>query len=415
MAVERPTVGILVGGGPAPGINSVISAATIRSILGGSDVLGIIDGFKWLLEGGTGQVRPLSIEDVSRIHFRGGSYLGTSRANPTRSTESLENVLFALSSLGVTRLMTIGGDDTAFSAMKLEERAGGRLQVVHVPKTIDNDLDLPYGIPTFGFQTARHVGAEIVKNLMVDARTTARWYLVVTMGRKAGHLALGIGKAAGATLTIIPEEFHERPVKLQRVVDLLIGAVIKRLEHGRAYGVAVLSEGLIEILDARDLGGLDHVERDEHGHLRMNEVDVGEVLRRELKKQLHRLGLSASVVAKNVGYELRCADPIPYDIEYTRDLGYCAAQYLLDGGTSAMVSIQNGRFTPIPFKQMGDPSTGRTKVRMVDIHSQSYEIARQYMIRLTEDDMKNQDALGRYAALASLSPEAFRERFSTVL
>lgn len=415
MTVERPTVGILVGGGPAPGINSVISAATIRSILGGSDVLGLIDGFQWLMEGGTGQVRPLSIEDVSRIHFLGGSYLGTSRANPTKSAELLNNVLFALSRLSVTRLVTIGGDDTAFSAMKLEEHAGGRLQVIHVPKTIDNDLDLPHGIPTFGFHTARHVGAEIVKNLMVDARTTTHWYLVVTMGRKAGHLALGIGKAAGATLTIIPEEFRERPVGLQRVVDLLIGAMIKRLEHGRADGVAVLAEGLIEILDPRDLGGLEHVERDAHGHLRMNDVDIGDVLRRELTKQLHQLGLSISLVAKNVGYELRCADPIPYDIEYTRDLGYCAAQYLLDGGTSAMVSIQNGRFTPIPFKQMVDASTGRTKVRMVDIDSQSYQIARQYMIRLTEADMNNRDMLGRCAALAGLSPEAFRERFSTVL
>ncbi|MFZ3014691.1 MAG: diphosphate--fructose-6-phosphate 1-phosphotransferase [Nitrospira sp.] len=414
MTVERTTVGILVGGGPAPGINSVINAATIRSILGGSDVLGIIDGFKWLMEGGTGQVRPLSIEDVSRIHFRGGSCLGTSRANPTKSVEHLDNVLFGLSSLGITRLVTIGGDDTAFSAMKLEERSNGQLQVVHVPKTIDNDLDLPFGIPTFGFQTARHVGAEILKNLMVDARTTTRWYLVVTMGRKAGHLALGIGKAAGATLTIIPEEFRERPVKLQRIIDLLIGAIVKRLAQGRSDGVAVLAEGLIEIIDSRDLGGLEHVERDEHGHLRMSEIDIGDVLRRELTKQLHQLGLAISLVTKNVGYELRCADPIPYDIEYTRDLGYCAAQYVLDGGTSAMVSIQNGRFTPIPFKQMVDSSTGRTKVRMVDIESQSYQIARQYMIRLTEADVNNQDALGRYADLAGLSPEACRERFGTV-
>lgn len=412
MTEQRTTVGILVGGGPAPGINSVIGAATIRSILGGSDVLGIIDGFRWLMEGSTGQVRPLSIEEISRIHFRGGSYLGTSRANPTKNTELLDNVLFALSRLGVTRLMTIGGDDTAFSALKLEERSGGRLQVVHVPKTIDNDLDLPHGIPTFGFQTARHVGVEIVKNLMVDARTTTRWYLVVTMGRKAGHLALGIGKAAGATLTIIPEEFGHRPVRLQQVVDLLIGAIIKRREHGRADGVAVLAEGLIEILDPQDLGGLEHVERDEHGHIRMTEVDVGDVLRRELTKQLDLLGLSMTLVAKSVGYELRCADPIPYDIEYTRDLGYCAAQYLLDGGTSAMVSIQNGRFTPIPFKQLVDPSTGRTKVRMVDIDSQSYQIARQFMIRLTKDDLSNSDLLGRYAALSSLPAEAFKERFS---
>jgi len=415
MASERTIMGILVGGGPAPGINSVIGAATIRGNLGGCDVIGIFDGFKWLMEGSTGQARPLSIEDVSRIHFQGGSYLGTSRANPTNQVEHLDNVLFALSSLGVTRLITIGGDDTAFSAMKLEERAGGRVQVVHVPKTIDNDLDLPYGIPTFGFQTARHAGVNIVKNLMVDARTTTRWYLVVTMGRKAGHLALGIGKAAGATLTLIPEEFRERPVRLQRLVDIIIGSMIKRMEQGRSDGLAVLAEGVIEIIDPRDLGGLEHVERDAHGHLRLSEVDVGDVVRREVTKQLKALGLSIPIVAKNVGYELRCADPIPYDIEYTRDLGYCAAQYLLDGGTSAMVSIQDGRFTPIPFKSMVDPSTGRTRVRMVDIDSQSCQIARQYMIRLTDDDMKDSVALGRYAALTGLSVEAFQKRFAAAI
>src|SRR5689334_19689556 len=298
----RTTVGMLVGGGPAPGINSVISAVTIRSILGGCDVVGILDGFKWLMEGSTEHVRPLSIEEVSRIHFRGGSQLGTSRANPTKKAEHLDRVLSTLTKLGITRLVTIGGDDTAFSALKLEERSAGRLQVVHVPKTIDNDLDLPQGIPTFGFQTARHFGVEIVKNLMVDARTTSRWYLAVTMGRKAGHLALGIGKAAGATLTVIPEEFRERPVKLQRVVDLLIGAVIKRLDGGRTDGVVILAEGLVEILDQRELGGLEHVERDEHGNLRLSEVNIGDLLRREVTKGVRGLGLSATIVSKDVGY-----------------------------------------------------------------------------------------------------------------
>jgi 6-phosphofructokinase 1 len=199
------------------------------------------------------------------------------------------------------------------------------------------------------------------------------------------------------------------------VVDLLIGAMIKRFGQGRTDGVAVVAEGLIEILDPHELGGLEHVERDEHGHLRMTEVDIGDVLRRELTKQLRTLGLSTTVVSKNVGYELRCADPIPYDIEYTRDLGYCAAQYLLDGGTAAMVSIQNGRFIPIPFKQMVDPATGRTRVRMVEIESQSYHIARQYMIRLNEDDLRSQDEVGRYAALANLPIDAFRDRFQAVL
>lgn len=135
MSQQRPVVGILVGGGPAPGINSVIGAATIRSILGGSDVIGIHDGFKWIMEGQTGKVKPLSIETISRIHFSGGSCLGTARANPTKKVEHLDACVATLGQLGVTRLITIGGDDTAFSALKLEQRAGGRLQVVHVPKT----------------------------------------------------------------------------------------------------------------------------------------------------------------------------------------------------------------------------------------------------------------------------------------
>ncbi len=414
MNTSRAIVGILVGGGPAPGINSVISAATIRSIVGGCEVIGILDGFKWLMEGNTSHVKPLSTEEVSRIHFRGGSSLGTSRANPTKNPESLEHVLSTLVRLGVTRLITIGGDDTAYSALKLEEKAAGRLHVVHVPKTIDNDLDLPHGIPTFGFQTARHVGVEIVKNLMVDAQTTSRWYFVVTMGRKAGHLALGIGKAAGATLTLIPEEFRQRPVKLATLVDTLATAIIKRASEGRFDGVAVLAEGLVEMLDPQDLGGLDHVERDEHGHIRLSEIEIGDVLKREVSRALGG-GLTTTIVSKNVGYELRCADPIPFDMEYTRDLGYCAAQFLLDGGNAAMVSIQQGRFTPIPFKQMLDPATGRAKVRMVDISSESYQIARRYMIRLAPEDMADAQTVGRCASVVGLSADAFRERFSSIV
>lgn len=415
MNAPRAIVGILVGGGPAPGINSVISAATIRSIVGGCEVIGILDGFKWLMEGNTSHVKPLSTEEVSRIHFRGGSSLGTSRANPTKNPESLEHVLSTLVRLGVTRLITIGGDDTAYSALKLEEKAAGRLHVVHVPKTIDNDLDLPHGISTFGFQTARHVGVEIVKNLMVDAHTTSRWYFVVTMGRKAGHLALGIGKAAGATLTLIPEEFRQRPVKLATLVDTLATAIIKRASEGRFDGVAVLAEGLVEVLDPQDLGGLDHVERDEHGHIRLSEIEIGDVLKREVSRALGGFGLTTTIVSKNVGYELRCADPIPFDMEYTRDLGYCAAQFLLDGGNAAMVSIQQGRFTPIPFKQMLDPATGRAKVRMVDISSESYQIARRYMIRLAPEDMADAQTVGRCASVVGLSADAFRERFSSIV
>src|SRR6185369_12453157 len=218
---------ILVGGGPAPGINCVIGAATIRARLSGVEVLGIRDGFEHIMAGDTSMVVPLEIEEVSRIHFRGGSILGIARANPTKDPALLETTVRSLLSLGVDKLLTIGGDDTAFSALRIEAAAAGRLRVAHVPKTIDNDLDLPPDIDTFGFQTARAVGAELVKNLMVDAYTTHRWYFVIAMGRKAGHLALGIGKAAGATLTLVPEEFGAGTFPLSMLVDTLAGAIIK--------------------------------------------------------------------------------------------------------------------------------------------------------------------------------------------
>lgn len=404
-------LGILVSGGPAPGINSVISAATIRSELQGIEVVGIRDGFEWLMRGDLDHVMPLTIEGVSRIHFRGGSHIGISRVNPTTDPAHLEQTVISLLRLGIAQLITIGGDDTAYSALKLAEKSAGRIRVVHVPKTIDNDLDLPPIVDTFGFQTARHHGVDIVKNLMVDAKTTSRWYFVIAMGRKAGHLALGIGKAAGATLTLIPEEFPGRHAKLKTFVDTLVGAIIKRASSGRRDGVAVLAEGLVLKIDPRDLEQLHDVERDDHGNERIAEVSIGEILKTQVAARLKDFGLKATIVAKNIGYELRCADPIPVDMEYTRDLGYCAARYLLAGGGSAMISMQGGQFVPIPFEQLLDPDTGRARVRLVDINSTRYRIARRYMLRLRRDDFDDPYELAKFAAVAQMTLEEFTKEF----
>jgi ATP-dependent phosphofructokinase / diphosphate-dependent phosphofructokinase len=294
--------------------------------------------------------------------------------------------------------------------MKLAEHAAGRLRVVHVPKTIDNDLDLPAHIDTFGFQTARHYGVEIVKNLMVDAKTTSRWYVVIAMGRTAGHLSLGIAKAAGATLALIPEEFTA-PLPLKVRVDTLVGAIIKRQSYGRRDGVAVIGEGVVLHISEDDLAALKDVERDAHGHVRIAEVNIGEILKAQVTERLKEFGLKATLVAKNIGYELRCADPIPFDMEYTRDLGYCAAKYILSGGSNAMVSMQAGRFVPIPFKQMLDPKTGRARTRLVDVDSTRYHIARRYMIRLRKDDFEDAHELAKLAATAGVSNEEFQEEF----
>ena len=402
---------ILVGGGPAPGINAVIGAATIRALLEKVEVLGVRDGFDNLMQGRTEGVRALTMEQVSRLHFRGGSLLGISRANPTKDQKLLDAVRDTLLGLGVSMLVTIGGDDTAFSAMKVAERSAGKLSVVHVPKTIDNDLDLPPYVDTFGYNTARSVGVDIVKNLMVDAYTTSRWYIVVSMGRKAGHLALGIGKAVGATLTIIGEEFGGQPIRLRTLVDTLVMSIAKRLAAGRKDGVAVVAEGVVLDIDPQDLAQLEHVERDEHGHVRIAEVDIGDILKRALIARLRQLGIKTTVVSKNIGYELRCADPVPYDMEYARDLGYCAAKALVEGGKDLMVSMQGGRFVPVPFSTMIDPKTGRTKVRLVDIRSERYAIARRYMIRLRRDDFEAPQELAKVAAVLKISPEELRRQF----
>jgi len=408
---QRKNLAILVGGGPAPGINAVIGAATIRCVLEGVDVIGVRDGFQWVMEGNIEHVTPLNIEMVSRIHFRGGSFIGISRANPTTDPQLLENTVTSLLRMNVSQLITIGGDDTAFSAMRLEAKSAGRIRVVHVPKTIDNDLDLPPDIDTFGFQTARHIGAEIIKHLMVDAHTTSRWYFVIAMGRKAGHLALGMGKAAGATLTLIPEEFGLKNVKFRTIVDTLVGAIIKRLAQGQHHGVAVIAEGVVEGIDPADLKEIREAERDTHGNLRIAEVDIGQILKLAVQDRLREFGIKMTVVAKDIGYELRCADPIPYDMEYARDLGYCAAKYLLSGGSSVMVSMQGGHFVPVPFSKMLDSQTGRTRVRYVNVNTARYAIARRYMIRLRRDDFDDPHELARFAAVAHLSLQQFREQF----
>ena len=402
---------VVVGGGPAPGINSVIGAATIRAQLSGVPVVGIRDGFQWIMNGDISHVTPLTIQSVSRIHFRGGSIIGISRANPTKDPKHLENTVISLLRLNVSKLITIGGDDTAFTALRLSQQAQGRIHVVHVPKTIDNDLDLPGSIPTFGFQTARHVGVGIVKDLQVDAFTTSRWYFIIAMGRKAGHLALGIGKAAGATLTLIPEEFPEKYIRRGRIVDTLAGAIVKRQSYGRSDGTAVLAEGLVERLHPEDLEELANVERDAHDNLRIAEVNFGELLKSRVQERLKGMGIKSTVVAKNIGYELRCTDPIPYDMEYTRDLGYCAAKYLLEDGTDAMVTIQQAKFQPIGLTDMLDPETGRTRVRMVDVSTEHYKIARRYMLRLRRDDFEDPHELAKFAATAGLSLEEFRRQF----
>ncbi|MBI5102372.1 MAG: 6-phosphofructokinase [Nitrospirae bacterium] len=404
-------VAIVVGGGPAPGINGVISAATIEAVNHGKEVVGIVGGFKTLFSGDKKNILKLKIEDVSRIHTTGGSILRTSRDTVDDAKEKFRTLLATLKTLKVRYLITIGGDGTAFMARWIEKESRGRLSVVHVPKTIDNDLYLPGGRSSFGYNTARHYGVEIVKNLMEDAKTTGRWYFISTMGRDSGHLALGIGKASGAPLTLIPEEFSGGKVPLQRVADILEGSIIKRLAMGKDHGVSILAEGIASKFDIKELECCEHVEKDELGRIHFSEIQLGRIFRDIVKKSLHKRGLKVTITHKSVGYELRAADPVPYDIEYTRDLGYGAVKFLLQGGTGSMIVFDEGKLRPVSFVEMADPSTGKTRVRLVDINSETYEVGREYMIRLEKKDFERGN-IRPLADAASMSVSDFRKRFS---
>ncbi|NOZ19975.1 MAG: 6-phosphofructokinase [Planctomycetes bacterium] len=419
---KKKRLGILVGGGPAPGINGVIGAATIEALNRGLEVVGILDGFKWLARGDARHMRTLSMDDVEKERFRGGAMLRTSRENPTKDPQKMANVVKALKKLNISYLITIGGDDTAFSASTTSRHAKGAIKVAHVPKTIDNDLPLPQNAPTFGYNTARDVGGRLIRGLMEDAWTTQRWYLVVAMGRSAGHLALGMGISGGAPLTVIPEEFTDSDVSVGLLCDIIEGSIFKSMAIGRDYGVAILAEGVGELVaDELASNPLVVVEKDEHGHLRLAEVPFGLILKRELQGRAKERGQKITIVDTTIGYELRCADPIPFDVEYVQQLGSGAVRYLLGigekswGRGGALISVQEGELVPIPFTDILDPKTGKTTVRRVNINSDQYRLARSYMIRVEEEDLKSTGKVKALASAAGLTRAEFKKRYAKVV
>jgi 6-phosphofructokinase 1 len=400
---RKKTLAILVGGGPAPGINGVIRSITIEAVNSGLNVIGIYDGFEYLSRGDSSHTTELRIDDVSRIHFDGGSIM-------------LEATLKALTQLSVDYLVTIGGDDTATSGYKIDQLAKGQIQVAHIPKTIDNDLPLPGNMPTFGYQTARDFGFRIVQSIMMDAATTRRWYYIVSMGRKAGHLALGIGKAAGATLTIIGEEFRDRIISFETVCDILEASIIKRMAQGNPYGVAILAEGIITRIDQEDLMKHPYVnlEKDLHGNIRLSEVDIGRITKDEVRRRLRERGINVTIVNKDIGYELRCASPIPFDCEYTQDLGYAAVRYLLDGNSGAIVTVDKGHLIPVRFEDIIN-ADGRISTREVDVDSDSYQVARKYMIRLEAGDFEEIKNVARLALIGNMKTDDFIKKFKYLI
>lgn len=341
---QHKNMAILVGGGPAPGINSVISAATIRAQLEGVNVLGIRDGFQWLMQGNIEHVHPLTIDEVSRIHFRGGSHIGIARANPTKDPQLLENAVISLLRLNVSRLVTIGGDDTAFSAMKLAEKADGRIAVVHVPKTIDNDLDKT--IITFGFDTAVGFATESIDRLHSTAEAHRRIMVVEVMGRYAGWIALNAGISGNADAILIPEI----PYDLEKVA-----AHIRRGEEaGQRHFIVVVAEGAkpkggtVSTLGPREAGAMERL------------AGAGERVTKGLEELT---GREARTVV--LGHLLRGGSPSSFDRLLALRFGAAAVRALEAGHSGVMVALAPPTVNYVPLEE----ATNRMKTVPLDSDS----------------------------------------------
>ena len=363
------------------------------------------------MEGNTEHTLHLDEGAVAGLHLQGGTILHTARANPTRKQENLEHCVKSLEKLGIDHLITIGGDDTATSASRVAAAAGGRIRVAHVPKTIDNDLPLPEGVPTFGHETARQQATDVIERILNDTHATQRWFFVVVMGRQAGHLALGAAKAAGAPVCVIPEEFTRRPIKLDDVVSVLEGSIVKRRAQGRPDGVAVIAEGVMEYMDPAD-PHLQDVPRDEHGHLRLAEIPIATVLRKAVAESLAERGVKVTIGEKEVGYELRSGYPLAFDRDYTLDLGAGAVQLLLAGESGVLVTRQAGRIVPVPFADIIDAETQRSRTRAVLVDSAAWQTSYWLQDRVFPEDLADPERLAAIAKEAGLSPEAARERYA---
>jgi 6-phosphofructokinase 1 len=370
--------GIIVSGGPAPGINCVIAASVIEANNSGYDVIGFRNGFKGASSGDRNSAIPLSTAVVSKISNSGGSILGTSRYNPLGDPEARERLLEAFRVNNVDKLIVIGGEGSAYLSYRLSQETDA-VRVVHVPKTIDNDLVLPNNQPSFGFETARFVGTRTIETLRADAKTCNRWYLAITMGRQAGFLALGIGISSEATITLIPEEFSDGFYSPEDVARVIFRSIKKRAEVGKHYGVAILAEGILDRFDPDATAELKDCPRDELGRITYSEIELGEVVLPHLRKMCREAGLDTVIKTKDIGYELRCAPPIPYDLEYTKFLGFGAVRLLLDGHRAVMVTRDYDNLSFQSLESMADD--GKIISRTVNLTSDFYVVGRSFMIR----------------------------------
>ncbi|MBR3699497.1 MAG: 6-phosphofructokinase [Bacteroidales bacterium] len=369
----KDSIVILAGGGPAPGINTVISTVAKTFLKDGYRVLGLHDGYKNLFRKEK-EVEELDFMWADDIQKQGGSALRMSRYKP--KNDEFNTDFFVENNIKL--LVTIGGDDTASTANRISKFLRDNnvpIQNIHVPKTIDNDLPLPDGNPTFGYYSAKDAAVHLVQTVYEDARTSGNWFVLSAMGREAGHLAFGMTSACHCPMVIIPEMFNKADVTLEAIIDLMVSSIVKRKLLGVDYGVVIISEGVFHFMTDQEIekSGVAFT-YDEHGHPELGNVSKAHIFNLLLQQRLKLLGISVKSRPVEIGYGIRCVQPNGYDLTYCSLLGYGVKKLFKQGVTGAMVTTNpKGEIIPLYLKDVEDEN-GKIKPRLVNLSGPKAEL-----------------------------------------
>ena len=369
----KDSVVILAGGGPAPGINTVVSTVAKTFLKDGYRVLGLNEGYKNLFRENP-DVVDMDFLYADAILKQGGSALKMSRYKP--KNEEFNTDFFVKNN--VKLLVTIGGDDTASTANRISkflESNNVKIQNIHVPKTIDNDLPLPEGSPTFGYYSAKDAAVHLVQTIYEDARTSGNWFVVSAMGREAGHLAFGMTSACHCPMVIIPEMFNKTEVTFDAIIKLVVSSIVKRKLLGVNYGVVVISEGVFHFMSDEEIekSGVAFT-YDEHGHPELGNVSKAHIFNVLLQQHLKALGLNVKSRPVEIGYGIRCVEPNGYDLTYCSLLGYGVKKLFDQGVSGAMVTTNpKGEILPLYLKDVEDEN-GKIKPRLVNLNGPKAEL-----------------------------------------
>jgi len=365
----KDAIAILAGGGPAPGINTVIGTIAKVFLQSGYRVIGLHEGYKSLFSDDP-KMTDIDFELADKLHKQGGSALQMSRHKP--KDEEFKVDFFT--KYNIKLLVTIGGDDTASTANRISKYLSEhdvKIQNIHVPKTIDNDLPLPEGSPTFGYESAKQEGVRIATTVYEDARTSGNWFIVSAMGREAGHLAFGIGAACHYPMIIIPEMFNKTDITIRKIVRLIISAMLKRKLLGITYGGVMISEGVFHFMSDAEIESTGiNFTYDDHGHPELGNVSKAHIFNLLVQRELKRIGIKIKSRPVEIGYELRCVSPVGFDLLYCALLGMGVKKLFDQGITGCMVtSDQKGDIAPLYLKDVEDEN-GKVRPRLVNIESQ---------------------------------------------